>query len=438
MTTTRRYAAVLTVMMAAGFALPAGQARGEPMGFSARVQCPVLGSDGQKLDLRAGSIAVADFNGDGQIDVALPGIFIAGVGVILNGGYQGPWFSTGSWPVAVVAADFNADGHVDLAVAERDGGGVSIYTNDGSGVFSRAGFYATGAGPSAVVAADMDKDGRPDLVVVNRFSETVSVLHNTGGGFVTWQTVPVSGEPNALAVADLDNNGWPDVAVACASDDTVKVLRNTGGVLLSPVAFDAGPYPVAVAAADLNNDGFMDLAVADREAPQVTVLMNDGAGHFAAHEVAWGTDQDAFDPPLDVQLIDDNADGAIDIYSAGKVFLNDGAGNFRLVYSATSTGAVYAKGFVPGNPNALLCTATRDTSWYNWVTVTYQAPPAPLGTVAGDIDGDGHVDVIDLLTFVSSWGRSNGQAGYLPRCDLDGNGSVDVLDLLYLIATFGA
>jgi hypothetical protein len=57
--------------------------------------------------------------------------------------------------------------------------------------------------------------------------------------------------------------------------------------------------------------------------------------------------------------------------------------------------------------------------------------------VAGDIDGDGHVDVYDLLTFVGSFGRTLGQNGYDPTCDLDGDNTVDVVDLLTLVEVWG-
>ena len=154
---------------------------------------------------RAGSLALADFNGDGKVDAIVPGLFMAGVCLVFNGGPQ-TWISTGPWPVALVAADLDGDGDQDVAVAEQDGGGVTILTNDGTGVLARTAFHATGnaggpVGPAAVLAADLDKDGRLDLVVANRFAETVVVLHNTGSGFAVTQTVSASNEPNIALAA---------------------------------------------------------------------------------------------------------------------------------------------------------------------------------------------------------------------------------------------
>ncbi len=54
--------------------------------------------------------------------------------------------------------------------------------------------------------------------------------------------------------------------------------------------------------------------------------------------------------------------------------------------------------------------------------------------VPGDINGDGGVDVIDLLTFVDSFGMTCGEdRAYDPLCDFNADGSVDVIDLLTFV-----
>ena len=57
--------------------------------------------------------------------------------------------------------------------------------------------------------------------------------------------------------------------------------------------------------------------------------------------------------------------------------------------------------------------------------------------VAGDMTGDGHVDIADLLTLAGSWGSSLGQGGYTSRADLNGDNTVDVVDLLILADSWG-
>ena len=55
----------------------------------------------------------------------------------------------------------------------------------------------------------------------------------------------------------------------------------------------------------------------------------------------------------------------------------------------------------------------------------------------GDIDGNSHVNVVDLLCLADSWGRSLGETGYDWRCDLDNDGSVNTVDLLMLADDWG-
>ena len=59
------------------------------------------------------------------------------------------------------------------------------------------------------------------------------------------------------------------------------------------------------------------------------------------------------------------------------------------------------------------------------------------GTVPGDVDGDGHVDVLDLLFLVDAFGSVPGDANYDIRCDFNVDDSVDVVDLLIMVENFG-
>jgi hypothetical protein len=58
-------------------------------------------------------------------------------------------------------------------------------------------------------------------------------------------------------------------------------------------------------------------------------------------------------------------------------------------------------------------------------------------TVPGDVDLDGHVDVVDLLWLVDAFGSVTGDSNFDARCDFNQDGAVDVVDLLTLVETFG-
>jgi len=59
------------------------------------------------------------------------------------------------------------------------------------------------------------------------------------------------------------------------------------------------------------------------------------------------------------------------------------------------------------------------------------------GTVPGDVDGDGDVDIFDLFAVASAFGTVTGDAGYNPACDFDSDGDVDINDLYTCGSNFG-
>jgi hypothetical protein len=87
-----------------------------------------------------------------------------------------------SSPATMAWADFNGDGRVDLAVAEPGSGTVSVFLSQEDGTLApQVSFPAEG---SAVEARDFDADGFVDLAVTSDADGTVSMLWGHGpGGF---------------------------------------------------------------------------------------------------------------------------------------------------------------------------------------------------------------------------------------------------------------
>src|SRR5439155_7272305 len=88
-------------------------------------------------------------------------------------------------PNSVATADFNGDGKLDLAVANFSGNTVSIFLGNGDGTFHVQLDYATGTDPYSVAVGDFNRDGKMDLAVANGLGSsgnTVSVLLGNGDG----------------------------------------------------------------------------------------------------------------------------------------------------------------------------------------------------------------------------------------------------------------
>jgi hypothetical protein len=235
---------------------------------------------------------VADFNADGRPDVAVAN-FVSGSVTVLLRQAGGGFAADPASPVAmggrlgsVAAADFNGDGRTDLAALTYDNGQVVIMLRQANGGFAAEGSPITvGANPRAVAAGDFNGDGLPDLAVTNLGSGTVTVLLRQAGGFVQeGAPITVGATPEGIVAGDFDNDGRPDLAVAVLGTNSVVILlRQPGGGFAqeagSPIAVGAGA--LGLATGDFNSDGRLDFAVTSNSAGSVTVLLRQATGGFA-------------------------------------------------------------------------------------------------------------------------------------------------------------
>lgn len=272
-----------------------------------------------------------DADGDGDVDVA----------VAVEGGRNRLYLNdgTGRFTDVTLAAgrfpetpdfsedlrsgDLDGDGDIDLVVANlvdhadnRKGGQVRIYLNDGQGVFqdatgSRIPLAATRT--YDVDLGDLDGDGDLDLFAAG-YGETDRIYRNDGTGTFTLAgpLPPHKAFHTSAVLGDVDGDGDLDI-VAGTFQGSSHLYLNTGNLRFVDASSqlllgDMSTYDVELA--DLDGDGDLDLIFANTHNPSV-VAINDGKGRFQPLPR-----QDFFtpdDPAYDVQVLDADGDGALDI-----------------------------------------------------------------------------------------------------------------------------
>ena len=289
------------------------------------------------------SVAVADVNGNGFLDIA------AGNGggqniVYLNDG-NGNYtsgtrpFGTGSDETRAIAfGDVDGDGDLDLAVGNL-GEQNAVYLNDGNGNFT-AGERAFGPGSDStysIALGDVDGDGDLDLATGNDSTPQNAVFLNDGNGNFTDSQGFGPGNDRTMAVAfgDVDSDGDLDLAVGnrgISGGQNVVYLNDGAGTFSSANARNLGTgtdITRSIALADADGDGDLDIAVGN-EAQQNVVYLNDGSGGFSTdvRNIGSGTDS-----TYTLAFGDLDGDGDLDVAvgnrdSQNSAYLNDGAGNF--------------------------------------------------------------------------------------------------------------
>lgn len=287
-----------------------------------------------------GQLAAASFTSSGILDLVVVNTADDTISVLLGNG-DGTFnpqatYSTGAGPIGVTTADFNGDTRQDIAVVNRTDNTLSIFLGNGDGTFAPQTSSSAGTTPIQIAAADFNDDGKPDLAVLDSAGGQGSllILLNAGDGNFTSTSLALGSAPAAMALGDFSNGGNADIAVSLPSLNLVSVFPGNGtGKFGGPTDISLSASPNALAAGDFNDDGNLDLAVAlgSPDSTQLAIVLGSGNGAFSAPLV---TNISSAEEPIMLAIGDFNNDGLADLaemipnLNAAVIQLGNGDGTF--------------------------------------------------------------------------------------------------------------
>jgi len=331
-------------------------------------------------------VAVADFNGDGTLDVLdTDGFFTNTVSL---GRGDGTFQTAQSFPFAlegqyqnIAVADFNGDGIPDVAAQGVTSGSVAVVLGAQHGTLAAKQLITsvcTNTFTYGIAAGDVNGDGKADVVAVfgggsDSCNHEVAVLLGLGTGkFKKAAFYPTGAGTNAqeeeVYLVDVNGDAKLDIVIA-NSDGTLSVLLNKGNGTYTTEALVPAVanlfYQESLTFADFNGDGKMDIALTSRGAySTVWVLPGNGNGTFGAPI------QTQTSYVVDAAVAGDfNKDGKPDLLATINGIPNCGSGSQFLQGNGNGT-------FTAGTINCLGGGAFSN---------------AP---VAADFNADGNLDVI--------------------------------------------
>jgi hypothetical protein len=289
---------------------------------------------------RTEDLGVADFDGDGRVDL-LVGRPLGSTPVLqlLLGDPLGNFAdaSTGVPPVVsacrgLALGDVDGDGDADSYVSQNNPGQDVLLRNAGGGDFedASAGLPTTAPSSAQVALGDLDGDGDLDAFLgVNHGNERV--LRGDGAGHFTYvsSAVPADeGITSDVELVDVDGDGDLDSLVARSTGAPCSLYLNDGKARF---AYGGGALvgnSREVEAGDVDGDGDPDVLLSGNPySVPMQLYLNSGSGLFSDASSQLHSTKSAFE----LDLADADDDGDLDVFTGDRLYANDGSGDFSVV-----------------------------------------------------------------------------------------------------------